>query len=342
MSQSSQASLFIAGCIRAFHPVKKLKNALGQASLIASLCVPALAFAAYPDHPVKLVVPFAPAGAVDGIARLFSSDFGKNLGQTVIVDNRPGSGSTIGILSVIKAPPDGYTLLLGNIATASAPAMYPKSTINLKLLQPITLIGRSAYVLVVKNDFPAQNVPELVALLKANPGKFNYSSAGSGSAIHLAAELFKNKAGVDITHIPYKGAGPAMNALMAGDVEMMFGSVAELKSQIQAKRFRAIGVTTNTRSSTLPDVPTMIEGGVKDYDVAGWYGVYAPANLPNDVLTKLRKAAELTLTSDGIQQLLKRYAMEPVQGGSKEAGDMLDAETKRWTEVITKANIYAD
>ena len=123
---------------------------------------------------------------------------------------------------------------------------------------------------------------------------------------------------------------------------MMFGSVSELKSQIQAKRFRAIGVTTNTRSSALPDVPTMIEGGVKDYDVAGWYGVYAPSNLPNDVLTKLRKAAEQTLATDGIQQLLKRYAMEPVQGGSKEAGDMLDAEAKRWTEVITKANIYAD
>ena len=197
-------------------------------------------------------------------------------------------------------------------------------------------------MLVVRNDFAAQNVPELIALLKANPGKYNYSSAGAGSAIHLAAELFKNKAGVDIVHVPYKGAGPAMNALMAGDVEMMFGSVAELKSQIQAKRFRALGVTTNTRSSALPEVPTMIEGGIKDYDVAGWYGVYAPVNLPSDVLIKLKKAAELTLTSDGIKQLLKRYAMEPVQGGSKEAGDMLDAEVKRWSEVIIKANIYAD
>jgi tripartite-type tricarboxylate transporter receptor subunit TctC len=310
--------------------------------MIASLAFTPLTFAAYPDHPIKLIVPFAPAGAVDGIARLFSTDFGKNLGQPVVVENRPGSGSTIGISSVIKAQPDGYTLLLGNIATASAPAMYPKSSIDLKQLQPITLIGRSAYVLVVKNDFAAQNVPELIALLKANPGKYNYSSAGAGSAIHLAAELFKNKAGVDIVHVPYKGAGPAMNALMAGDVEMMFGSVAELKSQIQAKRFRAIGVTTATRSSALPEVPTMIEGGVKDYDVAGWYGIYAPVNLPNDVTIKLKKAAEVTLTSDGIKQLLKRYAMDPVQGGSKEAGDMLDAEVKRWSEVIIKANIYAD
>ena len=310
--------------------------------MIASLAFTPLTFAAYPDHPIKLIVPFAPAGAVDGIARLFSTDFGKNLGQPVVVENRPGSGSTIGISSVIKAQPDGYTLLLGNIATASAPAMYPKSSIDLKRLQPITLIGRSAYVLVVKNDFAAQNVPELIALLKANPGKYNYSSAGAGSAIHLAAELFKNKAGVDIVHVPYKGAGPAMNALMAGDVEMMFGSVAELKSQIQAKRFRAIGVTTATRSSALPEVPTMIEGGVKDYDVAGWYGIYAPVNLPNDVTIKLKKAAEVTLTSDGIKQLLKRYAMDPVQGGSKEAGDMLDAEVKRWSEVIIKANIYAD
>lgn len=322
-----------------------IQNALKKilpSIILASLIWPPLALAAYPDHPIKLIVPFAPAGAVDGIARLFSTDFGKNLGQTVLVENRPGSGSTIGITSVIKAQPDGYTLLLGNIATASAPAMYPKSSIDLKQLQPITLIGRSAYVLVVRNDFAAQNVPELIALLKANPGKYNYSSAGAGSAIHLAAELFKNKAGVDIVHVPYKGAGPAMNALMAGDVEMMFGSVAELKSQIQAKRFRALSVTTNTRSSALPEVPTMIEGGIKDYDVAGWYGVYAPVNLPSDVLIKLKKAAELTLTSDGIKQLLKRYAMEPVQGGSKEAGDMLDAEVKRWSEVIIKANIYAD
>jgi tripartite-type tricarboxylate transporter receptor subunit TctC len=322
--------------------LKAFKKIFRPIIIVASLAFAPLALAAYPDHPIKLIVPFAPAGAVDGIARLFSTDFGKNLGQTVVVENRPGSGGTIGISSVIKSQPDGYTLLLGNIATASAPAMYPKSSIDLKQLQPITLIGRSSYVLVVKNDFAAQNVPELIALLKANPGKYNYSSAGAGSAIHLAAELFKNKAGVDIVHVPYKGAGPAMNALMAGDVEMMFGSVAELKSQIQAKRFRAIGVTTATRSSALPEVPTMIEGGVKDYDVAGWYGIYAPVNLPNDVTIKLKKAAELTLASDGIKQLLKRYAMDPVQGGSKEAGDMLDAEAKRWSEVIIKANIYAD
>ena len=322
--------------------LKAFKKIFRPIIIVASLAFAPLVLAAYPDHPIKLIVPFAPAGAVDGIARLFSTDFGKNLGQTVVVENRPGSGGTIGISSVIKSQPDGYTLLLGNIATASAPAMYPKSSIDLKQLQPITLIGRSSYVLVVKNDFAAQNVPELIALLKANPGKYNYSSAGAGSAIHLAAELFKNKAGVDIVHVPYKGAGPAMNALMAGDVEMMFGSVAELKSQIQAKRFRAIGVTTATRSSALPEVPTMIEGGVKDYDVAGWYGIYAPVNLPNDVTMKLKKAAELTLASDGIKQLLKRYAMDPVQGGSKEAGDLLDAEAKRWSEVIIKANIYAD
>ena len=323
--------------------LQKLIKRLAQlAALAPCLIFSPHTLSAYPDHPVKLIVPFAPAGAVDGIARLFSTEFGKNLGQTVIVENRPGSGGTIGIASVIKSPPDGYTLLLGNIATASAPAMYPKSSINPKLLQPITLIGRSSYVLVVKNDFPAQTIPELIALLKANPGKYNYSSAGAGSAIHLAGELFKNRAGVDMVHVPYKGAGPAMNALMAGDVEMMFGSVAELKSQIQAKKLRALGVTTSTRSSMLPDIPTMTESGVKDYDVAGWYGIYAPANLPNETLLKLRKAAELTLVSEGIQQLLKRYAMEPVQGGAKEAGDMLDAEVKRWSEVITKANIYAD
>ncbi len=314
--------------------------------ILITLCISVLfssiAKADYPEHAIKLVVPFAPAGAVDGIARLFSIEFGKNLGQTIIVENKGGSGGTLGILSAIQAPSDGYTLLLGSLATASAPALYPKAGINIKLLEPITLIGRSAYVLVVKNDLPAKNIVELIALLKANPGKFNYSSAGSGSAIHLAAELFKSKAGVEVLHVPYKGAGPALNALMSGDVEMMFGSIPELSPQIVAKRFRAIAVTSSIRSSALPDVPSMSEGGVKDYDVSGWYGIYAPSNLPADVLAKLRVAAQTTLKSNGTQQLLKRYAMEPVQGGAKEAGETIELEVKRWSEVINKVKINVD
>jgi len=300
------------------------------------------AFAQYPDRPVKLIVPFAPAGTVDGVARLFANEYAKFLGQTVVVDNKAGSGGAVGILASINSPADGYTLLLGNIATASAPALYPKMGINLKLLDPVTLIGRSAYVLVVRNDFAPKNLNELIATLKANPGKFNYASAGSGSAIHLAAELFKGRASVDMLHVPYKGAGPALNALYSGDVEMMFGSVSELKPQLQTKKIRALGVTSTSRSVALPEVPSFSEAGIKDYDVPGWYGVFVPVRTPPEVLKKLREAADATLKSAGLQQLLKRYEMEPVTGGAKEAGDLLDLEAKRWSEVIAKANITAD
>jgi len=194
----------------------------------------------------------------------------------------------------------------------------------------------------VRNDFPAKNLSELIALLKANPGKYNYASAGAGSAIHLAAELFKSKALVDILHVPYKGAGPALNALYSADVEMMFGSVSELKPQIITKKMRPIAVTSLSRSSALPDVPSFAESGIKDYDVPGWYGVYVPVRTPVEVLKRLREAADATLKSQGLQQLLKRYEMEPVLGGPREAGDLLETEARRWSEVVNKANITAE
>ena len=307
------------------------------------MCVLAThALADYPDHPIRLIVPFAPAGTVDGIARLFANEFSKYVGQTVLVENKAGSGGVLGIVAASNAPADGYTLLLGNIATASSVALYPKAGINLKLLDPITLIGRSSYVLVVRNDFPAKNLSELIALLKANPGKYNYASAGAGSAIHLAAELFKSKALVDILHVPYKGAGPALNALYSADVEMMFGSVSELKPQIITKKMRPIAVTSLSRSSALPDVPSFAESGIKDYDVSGWYGVYVPVRTPVEVLKRLREAADATLKSQGLQQLLKRYEMEPVLGGPREAGELLETEARRWSEVVNKANITAE
>jgi tripartite-type tricarboxylate transporter receptor subunit TctC len=314
----------------------RLVLAVGMSVGVACVC------AQYPDRPLKLIVPFAPAGTVDGIARLFASEFSKNVGQTVVVENKAGSGGVLGIVAASTAPADGYTLLLGNIATASSPALYPKMGVNLKLLDPITLIGRSAYVLVVRNDLPTKNLNELIAFLKANPGKYNYASAGAGSAIHLAAELFKSKAMVDMLHVPYKGAGPAMNALFSSDVEMMFGSVSELKPHIIAKKMRPMAVTSLNRSSALPEVPSFAESGIKDYDVPGWYGVYVPVRTPVDVLKRLRDAADVTLKSPGLQQLLKRYDMEPVLGGPREAGELLDTEARRWSEVINKANITAE
>lgn len=295
--------------------------------------------AQYPDHPVHLVVPFAPAGTVDGIARLFSVEFGKQLGQPVIIDNKSGSGGSIGISSVISSNPDGYTLLLGNIATASAPALYPKLGLDPKTLEPITLIGRSAYILVVRKDFPANTYQELIQLLKTNPSKYNYSSAGAGSAIHLAAELFRIKAGVDVLHIPYKGAGPALNALLAGDVQMMFGSISEMKPMMESAKIKGIAVSSAKRMSAIPNIPSLAESGLTGFDVPGWYGVYAPKNTPENILIKLIEAASRALASQGVKDLLVRYQMDPSIGGAKEAGDLLKLEINRWTEVIAQSKI---
>jgi tripartite-type tricarboxylate transporter receptor subunit TctC len=300
------------------------------------------AHAAFPDRPIRLIVPFAPSGTVDGIARLTGVEFGKALCQPLVIENRPGSGGTIGIMAAAAAAPDGYTLLLGNIALASAPALYPKSGIRLNQFEPVALIGKSAYVLAVKNAFPANSVAKLVALAKDYPGKYNYSSAGAGSAIHLAAELFKSRASIDVVHVPYKGAGPATTALLSGEVDMMFGSIGEMKPLIISKRVRPLAVTSAARARALPDVPTLAEAGIGDYDVAGWYGVYAPARVPPDILHQLQAAATTALQSPAMLLQLARYQMEPAKSGPKEAGDILDAEARRWTEVIHHAGISAE
>ena len=309
------------------------------ASVLAMMACAPLAHADYPDHPVRLIVPFAPGGAVDGAARPTSVELAKTLGQPVVIDNRPGSGGTIGISLASHAPADGYNLLLGNIALAAAPALYPKSGIGAADFAPVALIGSTPYILAVRPDFPAKSLAELVALAKANPGKYNYGSAGAGSAIHLAGEMFKSKAGVDIVHVPYRGAGPAMAALLGGEVQMMFGSLMEMKPQLQAGKLRPLAVTSASRSALAPGVPTFIESGVKDFQVTGWYGVYAPAKVPADVLAKLRTAAVAALHSESMRQQLAHYEMEPATGGAREAGEMLQNETERWAEVIRQAGI---
>ncbi len=308
------------------------------AALLLALAAGA-AHADFPEHPVRLVVPFAPGGAVDGAARPTATEMAKTLGQAMVIDNRPGSGGTIGIQLVEKGVADGYTLLLGNIALASAPALYPQSGINPKDFAPIALVGSTPYILVVKNDFPAKTVAELLKELKSHPGKYNYASAGAGSAIHLAGELFKSKAGVEMVHVPYKGAGPAMAALLGGEVEMMFSSFMEAKPMITAGKVRALAVTSSARSPLMPDLPTIAESGLPGYEVTGWYGVYAPAKTPPAALEKLRTAATQALHSESMRQQLARYEMIPAKGGAKEAGDMLDSEVERWSAVIRQAHI---
>ncbi len=319
-------------------------SATGLRAVLTLACLfnsPA-ALAEYPDRPLKLVVPFAPGGAVDGAARPTAVELGKALGQTVSVENRPGSGGVIGIQSAQRAAPDGYTLLLGNIALASAPALYPKAGVETADFAPVALIGTTPYVLVVRADSPFKTVAELVGKAKGDPGKMNYSSAGAGSAIHLAGELFKAKSGIDVLHVPYKGAAPAMTALLAGEVQLMFSSMMEARPMIDSGRVRALAVTSKQRNAVFPNLPTMTESGVRGYEVTGWYGLYAPAKTPADVLRRLQAAASVGLRSESMKQALARYGMEPATGGAAEAQDMLQAEHQRWTEVIKSANIQSE
>jgi tripartite-type tricarboxylate transporter receptor subunit TctC len=317
-----------------------------RSALLALVCstmaIASNARAEYPDHALRLIVPFAPGGAVDGAARPAALELGKALGQSVVVENRPGAGGTIGIQAAAHAAPDGYTLLLGNIALASAPALYPQSDVNPKDFAPVALIGTTPYVLLVRADSPVKSLNELIESAKAHPGKLNYSSAGTGSAIHLAGELFKTRAGVDIVHVPYKGAGPAMTALLGGEVEMMFSSTMEAAPMLKAGKIRALAVTSAARSSQFPNVPTLAEAGLAGYEVTGWYGVYVSATVPPDVLKKLQAKAMTGLRSDDMRKQLANYGLEPARGDAAEAQKMLSTETDRWSDVIRKADIRAN
>jgi tripartite-type tricarboxylate transporter receptor subunit TctC len=311
----------------------------GGALAALSLLVAAAAWADFPDHALRLVVPFAPGGAVDGAARPAAQELSKALGQSVVVDNRPGSGGVVGIRAAKDAPADGYTLLLGNLALASAPALYPKSGVDARDFAPIALIGSAPYALIVRADSPLRSVADLLARAKAQPGKLTYASAGPGSALHLAGELFKNKAKIDLLHVPYKGAAPAMTALLGGDVDLTFSSLSEVQPMLQAGKVRALAVTSAQRDAKLPQVPTLREAGVPDYQVTGWYGLYVRTGTPADVLAKLQAAAQASLHTDAVRQQLQRNGLDPAQGDAREAQDMLEGESQRWGAVIRGANI---
>ena len=298
--------------------------------------------AEFPEKTVRIIVPFAPGVAVDGVARPTAVELTKAFGQTVIVENKPGSGGVIGIQTAARAVADGHTLLLGNIALASAPALHPKSGADPKDFAPVALIGSSPYVLLVRADSPLKTTSDLIAFAKSQPGKLNYASAGAGSAIHLAGELLKAKAGLDIVHVPYKGAGPALVALLGGEVDLMFGSAPEVKNMLQAGRVRALAVTSVARYSQLPQLPTLTESGIRDFAMTGWYGLYAPLKTPPAVLKRVQELALTGLRSDALRQQLTQYGVEIAKGGPKDAQDMLDAETDNWSAIIRNAGIQAD
>jgi tripartite-type tricarboxylate transporter receptor subunit TctC len=316
----------------------RLAVALALAALTAS---PALA--AFPDKPLRIIVPFAPGGGTDAITRSLGIGLSEALGQPVIVDNKPGAGTIIGTDAVAKSAPDGYTLVMATFAHAVNPALQPKLPYDTdKAFAPVALIGVSPNVLVVRADRPYKTVAELVAAAKAKPGSLTFASQGNGTSAHLAGELFKSLAKVNITHVPYRGAGPAMTDLLGGQVDMMFATAAAARPFVSAGKMRALAVTTAHRSPAYADVPTLAESGVPGYAAESWYGLYAAAGTPKDVIARLNDAVRRAVKADAFVKQTQAEGLAVNVGTPQELDRYVRAEEVRWRKVVKDGNITVD
>lgn len=309
------------------------------AALALLIALPATA-QDYPSRPVKIVVSYAPGGSNDVVARVLAPELQKELGQSFVVENRAGASGTIGADAVAKSPADGYTLFMGAGAHALAPSLYKKLPYDLvKDFAPVSLAATSTYVLVLNPSVPAKTLPELIALLKSRPGQLNYASAGKGTPLHLAAELFKSKTGTDIVHVPYGGDTPALNDLLAGTVQLSFMSVASTAPQIRAGKLHALAVTSAQRSDALPDLPTLSELGVEGYDVGTWWGLLAPAGTPDAIVGKLNAAMRKAVALPEVKQRFAPLGLDPRSDSPAEFAAFIKAEVARYAAIAKIAGI---
>jgi tripartite-type tricarboxylate transporter receptor subunit TctC len=297
----------------------------------------------YPDHPIKLVVPFSAGGPPDAIARVIGDDLGARLAQTVVIDNRPGAGATIGTRAVAAAAPDGYTLLSASTTSLSiAPALFKNVEYDpVKSFAAVAGISIGPMVVVVHPSLPVKTLPELVAYAKANPGKLNYG-AGVASPPHIAWGLFTKVTGTNIVFIPYKAMASAMTDLVAGEIQMMIDGTGPLLPHIQAGKMRALAVTGKTRSPDFPDLPTMIESGYPDYVLSFWTGVVAPAGTPSDVVDKINGAINQGLASPAMKANLAKFNVEPTITTPREFAKFVAAEAEKWDSIIKSTGIKAE
>jgi tripartite-type tricarboxylate transporter receptor subunit TctC len=289
----------------------------------------------WPTRPIRLVVGFAPGGGVDINARLLAPKLSEYLGQQVVVENRPGAGTNIANELVAKAAPDGYTLLINTAAVAINMSLYKSLPFDtLRDFAAVSVFSESPNMLTVNAKLPVQSVRGLVAYAKANPGKLNYSSAGSGTTQHLSAELFKLRTGVDMVHVPYKGTAPSLTGLIAGEVDMTFANIPAIQAHVKSGRLKALASTGSRRDPQMPEVPTMREAGVEGVDVTVWYGVLAPAATPKDIVNKVAEAtARATRDADTRRRMLEQGA-EPVGNTPEQFAKLLREEVARWAEVV--------
>ncbi len=326
---------------------RSIRFAAGLVAVVAaSLFAASLAFAqaAYPSKPIRMVVPFPPGGTTDILARAVAQKLTEAWSQQVIVDNRPGAGGNIGSDLVAKAPPDGYTLLMGTVGThAINPSLYARMPYDAqKDFAPVILVAGVPNVLEVNPSLPVHTVQELIAYARANPGKLNFASSGNGTSIHLSGELFKAMTGVKMTHVPYKGSAPALADLVGGQVQLMFDNLPSSLGLIKGGKLRAIAVTSTARSSALPDVPTIAESGLPGYEASSWFGVLAPARTPPAIVDKLNAAIGAWLASPEAKEKLASQGAVAAGGTPADFARYIASETVKWAKVVKASGAHID
>jgi len=323
-----------------------VRSAFAALSLIAAAHAGAAQNAPndYPTRPIRLLVPFPPGGGADALARIMTPKLTESMHQTWVVDNRGGAGGNLATEVVVTAQPDGYSVLLGFSTTLVVnPLLYKLPFDVMRDLQPITKLASAQYILVLHPSVPAATLKDFIALAKSAPNKLNYSSAGVGSPLHLAAEMFKLRAGVDLVHVPYKGGGPAAAAVLGGEVQVLFGSVASTLPQVKAGKLKALAVTGLKRSAVAPNLPTLAESGFPGFDVSSWYSLLVPAKTPRAIVKRLFDEAVRAVNLPDVHEAFGRQGLEVETSRSpEEFAAQMKAETAAWQKVIKTAGIHAD
>ena len=323
------------------HNKKGLKFLIAATTLWAGVAL--AQSGSYPNKPIKFIVPYPPGGGTDVIARIVQEPLSSNLGQQVIIENRGGAGGSIGSEAAARSPADGYTVLFTLSSHTINPAIYPKLSFNTeKDFLPVVTIASLPQILVANPDFPAKNVKDVIDMAKAKPGTIAYASVGNGSPGHLAGAMMAGAANVKMTHIPYRGGGPAVTDVMGGQVPLLWVSIPAAANFVKAGKLKALAVSTTKRSAVFPDVPTMIESGFKDFEVDSWYAMFVPANTPKAAVDRLNAAANKVLTTPEVKEKLLNQGAEAVGGSPEALGRVVKAELVKWDKVVKENGIKAE
>jgi len=313
------------------------------AALAAAYCSASSAQHPYPVKPIRMIVPTAPGGGTDLLARVLAQKLTENLGQQVIVDNRGGGGTTIGAAAAAKSPPDGYTILVHHISLGFNQTFYRNLPYDaLRDFAPISLLAAQPYLVVVHPSLPVRSIKDLVALAKAHPAEITYASGGAGSGPFIATELLKQVAHITLLHVPYRGSGPALVDVVAGHAQLMLATMSLAYPHVKAGRVRALAVTSPQRARTAPTIPTVAESGLASYQFVGWYGLLAPAGTPQAIIARLNAGVASIMTADDVREKIAGDGMDPMTSTSAEFGAYLKSEVERWAKVVKATGIYAD